>query len=215
MNFKKLAMNNKLMLDSIAQRLLDLVKRAPKIEPIETENFGWINHRFSSSLFRMAHVERYSDSKIEVLHFTIFPHKWSPEPIFGFDVITTEKMITGCYMDLSPGLNQYPEVMMCKFDDRKPIPEWATVFSDDFIMLKPKSEEEFHRFVDWVYDKCDWYLNSLLWLEKKGDESLIIEKQNTYCKIQATNPRTFSALKAMIGEEKARYFMENILFPKI
>lgn len=208
-------MDNKLMLDNIAQHLLELVQTAPDLQPIETENYGWVNHRFSSRLFRMAHVERYSDGKIEVLHFTTFPHKWSPEPIFGFDVITTGKMITGAYMDLSPGLNQYPEVMQNDFKERKPIPQWATVFSDDFIMLKPESEAEFLRFVDWVYEKYDWYLNSLLWLERKGDESLITEKQNIYCKIQATNPRTFSALKALIGEEKAKYFMENILFPKI
>lgn len=208
-------MDNKLMLDNIAQHLLELVQTAPDLQPIETENYGWINHRFSSRLFRMAHVERYSDGKIEVLHFTTFPHKWSPEPIFGFDVITTGKMITGAYMDLSPGLNQYPEVMQNDFKERKPIPQWATVFSDDFIMLKPESEAEFLRFVDWVYEKYDWYLNSLLWLERKGDESLITEKQNIYCQIQATNPRTFSALKALIGEEKAKYFMENILFPKI
>ena len=208
-------MDNKLMLDNIAQHLLELVQTAPDLQPIETENYGWINHRFSSRLFRMAHVERYSDGKIEVLHFTTFPHKWSPEPIFGFDVITTGKMITGAYMDLSPGLNQYPEVMQNDFKERKPIPQWATVFSDDFIMLKPESEAEFLRFVEWVYEKYDWYLNSLLWLERKGDESLITEKQNIYCQIQATNPRTFSALKALIGEEKAKYFMENILFPKI
>lgn len=208
-------MDNKLMLDNIAQHLLELVQTAPDLQPIETENYGWVNHRFSSRLFRMAHVERYSDGKIEVLHFTTFPHKWSPEPIFGFDVITTGKMITGAYMDLSPGLNQYPEVMQNDFKERKPIPQWATVFSDDFIMLKPESEAEFLRFVDWVYEKYDWYLNSLLWLERKGDESLITEKQNIYCQIQATNPRTFSALKALIGEEKAKYFMENILFPKI
>jgi len=203
------------MLDNIAQHLLELVKTAPDLEPIETENFGWVNHRFKSRFFRMAHVERYSDGKIEVLHFTTFPHKWSPEPIFGFDVITTGKIITGAYMDLSPGLNQYPDVMVNDFKETKPIPQWATVFSDKFIMLKPESEAEFLRFVDWVYDKYEWYLNSLLWLERKGDESLIIEKQNTYCQIQATNPRTFSALKALIGEEKAKYFMENILFPKI
>jgi len=208
-------MDNKLMLDNIAQHLLELVQTAPDLQPIETENYGWINHRFSSRLFRMAHVERYSDGKIEVLHFTTFPHKWSPEPIFGFDVITTGKMITGAYMDLSPGLNQYPEVMQNDFKERKPIPQWATVFSDDFIMLKPESEAEFLRFVEWVYEKYDWYLNSLLWLERKGDESLITEKQNIYCQIQATNPRTFSALKALIGEEKAKYFMQNILFPKI
>ena len=33
--------------------------------------------------------------------------------------------------------------------------------------------------------------------------------------LQASNPRTYSALKALIGEKEAKYFMENILFPKI
>jgi hypothetical protein len=151
-----------------------------------------------------------------VLHFTTFPHKWSPEPIFGFDVITTEKVITGAYMDLSPILSMYPFDEGIDFKERKKIPEWATVFSDRFIMIKPESDEEFVRFCDWVVDKYDWYLNSLLWLEKKTEDiEGVIEKQNTYCKVQASNPRTYSALKALIGEEKARYFMENILFPTI
>jgi hypothetical protein len=208
-------MNNKVMLDTIAQELLDLVTTAPGLEPMETENYGWTNHRFSSDLFRMAHVERYSDSKIEVLHFTTFPHKWSPEPIFGFDVITTGKKITGAYMDLSPGINQYPFDDGMTIGNRKPIPQWATVFSDRFIMMAPESVEEFLEFKKWVLEKYEWYLNSLLWLERKGDENAIIEKQNTYCQIQATNPRTLSALKALIGEDTAKYFMENILFPQI
>ena len=204
------------MLDTIAQELLDIVSTAPGLEPMETENYGWTNHRFSSNLFRMAHVERYSDSKIEVLHFTTFPHKWSPEPIFGFDVICTGKIVTGAYMDLSPILATYPFDEGMDIGGRKPIPEWATVFSDRFIMIKPESDGEFIRFCDWVVDKYDWYLNSLLWREKKTENiEGVIEKQNTYCQVQASNPRTYSALKALIGETEARYFMENILFPKI
>ncbi len=193
-----------------------MVEKSPNCQPLHTDDYGWENHRYESNHFRLAHVERYADGKIEVLHFTTFPHKWSPEPIFGFDVITTEKIITGAYMDLSPILNTYPFDEGMDIGGRKPIPEWATVFSDRFIMIKPESDEEFIRFCDWVVDKYDWYLNSLLWLEKKTDDiEGVIEKQNIYCSVQASNPRTYSALKALIGEEKARYFMENILFPKI
>jgi hypothetical protein len=193
-----------------------MVEQSPNCQPLHTDNYGWENHRYESKHFRLAHVERYADGKIEVLHFTTFPHKWSPEPIFGFDVITTEKIITGAYMDLSPILNTYPFDEGMDIGGRKPIPEWATVFSDRFIMIKPESDEEFIRFCDWVVDKYDWYLNSLLWLEKKTDDiEGVIEKQNIYCSVQASNPRTYSALKALIGEEKARYFMENILFTKI
>ena len=209
-------MNYKEYLNHLANRLKDMVERAPNCQPLHTDDYGWENHRYEAKHFRLAHVERYADGKIEVLHFTTFPHRWSPEPIFGFDVITTEKVITGAYMDLSPILSTYPFDEGIDFKERKKIPEWATVFSDRFIMIKPESDEEFVRFCDWVVDKYDWYLNSLLWLEKKTEDiNGVMEKQNTYCKVQASNPRTYSALKALIGEEKARYFMENILFPKI
>ncbi len=208
-------MNYNEYLNKLANKFKTMVLKAPNVRDVFTEDFGWVNHRYESSLFRLAHIERYWDKNIEVLHFTTFPHKWSPEPIFGFDVIATKNMIAGCYMDLSPVLKDYPFDTGVDFKDRKPLPEWATVFSDKFIMLKPISNDEFIRFCDWVLDKYDWYLNSLLWLERRGDESSVIEKQNIYCSVQATNPRTFSALKAKIGEEKARYFMENILFPKI
>jgi hypothetical protein len=209
-------MNYKNYLNSLANNLKEIVEKAPNCQPLETEDYGWDNFRYESKLFRMAHVERYSDGKIEVLHFTTFPHKDSPEPIFGFDVISTEKTITGAYMDLSPIIKDYPFDSGIDFQERKKIPDWATVFSDKFIMLKPISDEEFIRFCDWVIDKYDWYLNSLLWLERKTEEmDVVVDKQNTYCQIQATNPRTYSALKAKVGEEKARYFMENILFPKI
>ncbi len=209
-------MNYNEYLNQLANKFQQMVLKAPNVRDVFTEDFGWVNHRYESSLFRLAHIERYWDKNIEVLHFTTFPHKWSPEPIFGFDVIASKNMVAGCYMDLSPGLNDYPFDTGVDFKDRKPLPEWATVFSDKFIMLKPISNDEFIRFCDWVLDKYDWYLNSLLWLERRTYEiDKVIEKQNTYCQIQATNPRTFSALKAKIGEEKARYFMENILFPKI
>ena len=209
-------MNYKEYLNHLANRLKDMVEKAPNCQPLHTDDYGWENHRYEAKHFRLAHVERYADGKIEVLHFTTFPHKWSPEPIFGFDVITTEKVITGAYMDLSPILSTYPFDEGIDFKERKKIPEWATVFSDRFIMIKPESDEEFVRFCDWVVDKYDWYLNSLLWLEKKTEDiNGVTQKQNTYCKVQASNPRTYSALKALIGEEKARYFMENILFPTI
>jgi len=186
----------------------------PDTERIDTEDFGWYNARFKSSLFRLAHVERYSDDKIEVLHITTFPHQWSPEPIFGFDVICTDNKVVGAYMDLSPGLISYPFDDGIDFKERKPLPEWATVFSDRFILLKPESHDEFIRFVQWTFKTYKWYLRQLA-QKQKGNTDEIIAKQNTYCSIQAQNPRTFSVLKHKIGEERARYFMHEILFPQI
>lgn len=208
-------MNYKTVLDTVAIRFETYIKTVPvDTKPIDTEEFGWYNARFISEVFRLAHVERYSDSRIEVLHVTTFPHKFSPEPIFGFDVICTDNKVVGAYMDLSPGLITYDFDDGMIFEERKPLPEWATVFSDNFILLKPKSDDEFSKFVDWTIKKYKWYLHQLMF-KTTGDIDLIVAKQNKYCEIQASNPRTYSVLKTKIGEEKAKYFMENILFPKL
>jgi hypothetical protein len=208
-------MNYREQLDKVAGQFLELIKKAPNCEEIYTEDFGWENYRYKSDLFRLAHVERYGDEKIEVLHVTTFPHKDSPEPIYGFDCITIDKMVIGCYMDLSPGINQYLFHQHKEWGDKKPIPEWASVFSDNFIVMKPVSNEEFVEFCDWSVDRYDWYAYSILDRRTKGVEEDIIKIQNNYCDIQSKNPRTYNVLKAKIGEERARYFMEEILFPRI
>lgn len=207
-------MNYKTLLNTAANTFEAYINTIPlDTKPIDTEDFGWYNARFESELFRLAHVERYSDNKIEVLHVTTFPHGWSPEPIFGFDVICTDNKVVGAYMDLSPGIVSYPFDEGMIFEERKPLPEWATVFSDRFILLKPKSDDEFMKFVQWTFKKYKWYLHQL---DKKvtGNENEIVAKQNQYCEIQASNPRTYSVLKTKIGEERAKYFMQNILFPR-
>ena len=208
-------MNYREFLNKTAQQFETHIIISPeKMNIIPTEDYGWYNARYESELFRLAHVERYSDSKIEVLHVTTFPHKWSPEPIYGFDVICTDNKVVGAYMDLSPGLISYNFDEDVTFKERKPLPEWATVFSDKFILLSPESDEEFERFVNWAVRKYVWYLSRLEEMVQ-GDVEKIVERQNTYCKVQASNPRTYNVLKHKIGEERAKYFMEEILFPQI
>ena len=101
--------------------------------------------------------------------------------------------------------------------DRK-LPVWATVFSKDFIAVRP-TEDEYEKVFEVGFTAFEKYietLNSEVDLTDDVNEiEQIIDKQNTYCKHQASNPRTYGALKANIGEEKARYFMEKVLFPQI
>lgn len=208
-------MNYKNLLNDIAVMFISEINETPAVYEIPTEDFGWSNFRYISPIFRLAHVERYSDDKIEVLHVTTFPHHWSPEPIFGFDVIATNDTVIGCYMDFSPIIKTYPFDDGLDFKNRKPLPTWATVFSNRFILMKPESDAEFKEFIDWVLDKYKWYLEDVLTRNEVANVYEVVEKQNTYCKAQASNPRTMSVLKTKIGEEKAKYFMEEILFPLI
>jgi len=202
-------------LDNVAHDFLDIIYATDGFTELTTEDFGWTNYRFKSDVFRIAHVERYYDGKVDVLHITTFPHHWSPEPIFGFDVIISNNSPIGAYMDLSPGIKSYPFDDGIQWSERKPIPEWATVFSDNFLLIKPKSMEELDEFCKWAVSKYKWYIRDILNKMERGDYKKIIEVQNNYCEVQSKNPRTYNVLKTKIGEISAKYFMENILFPKI
>jgi hypothetical protein len=203
------------LLDDVSYAFLDVINSVNSAVELTTEDYGWTNDRFKSDIFRMGHVERYTDSKVDVLHITTFPHHWSPEPIFGFDVIISDNKPIGAYMDLSPGLKNYPFDEGVIWDERKPLPEWATVFSDRFILIKPSSLDELKRFCNWSLSKYNWYINEILTIKEIGDYKKIIQIQNNYCETQSKNPRTYNVLKKKIGETSATYFMENILFPKI
>jgi hypothetical protein len=94
-------MSYKSILDFAAIQLQSIIESADGIK-IETEDFGWSNTRFVGDTFRMAHIERYSDSNLEVLHFTCFPLPTLPNSIFGFDIITTDKKPLAAFADWSP-----------------------------------------------------------------------------------------------------------------
>ena len=94
-------MNYKHILNSIASKLQSTLELSAAVE-IPTEDFGWSNKRYVGDKFRMAHIERYSDKNLEVLHFTCFPNETYQHPIFGFDIICTEKKPLAAFMDWSP-----------------------------------------------------------------------------------------------------------------
>jgi len=206
-----------------SEKFKALIEAQDGVELMETDDYGWENYRYENDRFRLAHVERYSHMGLEVVHITCFPRECSKMPVFGFDVVgyqNDEKQmskISGVFMDWSPVMyeEKWHDTQWNK--DRK-LPVWATVFSKDFIAVRP-TEDEYEKIFEVGFDAFERWLDKL-----NSDEDLtdnvndieeIIKNQNTYCEHKASNKRTFGALKANIGEEKAKYFMEEVLFPKI
>ena len=67
-----------------------------------------------------------------------------------------------------------------------------------------------------VIESFELYLDVLNNSKEKSNRiNYIISAQNRYCENQQKNERTFNVLKAKLGKERAKYFMETILFPKI
>lgn len=206
-----------------SEKFKKLIEAQEGVEIMETDDYGWENYRYENDRFRLAHVERYSHMGLEVVHITCFPRENSKMPVFGFDVVgyqNDEKQmskISGVFIDWSPILTQDKWHDTTWNKDRK-LPYWATVFSDDFIAVRP-TEDEYEKVFEVGFEAFEKYMERLNSDEDLTDDvseiEQIILRQNIYCEHQASNKRTMGALTANIGEEKARYFMTEVLFPKI
>ena len=206
-----------------SEKFKELIESQDGVVEIHTDDYGWENYRYENDKFRLAHVERYSHMGLEVVHITAFPRENSKAPIFGFDVVGYQNeeeqrsKISGVFIDWSPVMYEEKWHNSTWNKDRK-LPYWATVFSKDFIAVRP-TEDEYEKIFEVGFDAFQ------RWMEKiNSDEDFtdniedikkIIENQNTYCEHQASNQRTMGALTANIGKEKAEHFMKEVLFPKI
>jgi phycocyanobilin:ferredoxin oxidoreductase len=208
-------MNYKHTLNSIANKIQSVLELSAAFE-IPTKDYGWSNKRYVGDNFRMAHIERYSDKNLEVLHFTCFPNENYQHPIFGFDIICTDKKPLAAFMDWSPVDNTLRYNCEYEFEKPYPLPDWAKIiFSPTALAIIP-NDNELDKLAEVVVNSFEMY-NTILDGSKQSEyrTDYIIAAQNRYCENQQKNERTFNVLKAKLGIEDARYFMENILFPKI
>jgi phycocyanobilin:ferredoxin oxidoreductase len=208
-------MNYKHILNSIADKIENTIIQHSGKE-IPTEDFGWNNKRFVNDKFRLAHIERYSDKNLEVLHITCFPNEKYQQPIFGFDIICTEKKPLAAFMDWSPVDNALEYRCSYPFEKPYPLPDWAKIiFSPTPLAIIP-TDNELEKLTDIVHNCFEMYMKILEGAKQNEYRSdYIVAAQNRYCDNQQKNERTYNVLKAKLGEEKAKYFMQNILFPKI
>ena len=102
------------------------------------------------------------------------------------------------------------------FEKPYPLPNWAKIiFSPMAVGIIP-NDNELDKLTDIVIHNFDMYMKILDGAKQNEYRSeYIIASQNRYCDNQQKNERTYNVLKAKLGEEKAKYFMQNILFPKI
>lgn len=178
----------------------------------------WINQRYTTAYTRYMHIEQYVDDKYSVLHVTSFPQVCYDAPIFGFDLVGVNRMnkFTAAFLDLSGNKNQsYFDTADCRgFGDPHRIPNWGDIFSPYFVCLIPDMDQ-IEKLLEYALEVFSDHWNHLLTLPKVNDTAEIVRRQNRYCEVQSQNPKTFSVLKAKIGEEEARWFMQNILFPQV
>lgn len=187
---------------------------------IKTNNQIWINYYYQNPLFRHIHFEYYHTKKIEVVHVNHFPNPLTSLPILGLDVIVLGNKVTGFFMDFTPSVEKHPSLELLlislknsiSLSQERKLPEWANFFSKNFICMVPHVDEidnifnnSISVFEDYLkYVKAHW-----------NTYNKNIEAQNKYCVGQKKNDKTLKALSVDVGEDKAKSFMDNNLFPEI
>lgn len=201
------------LLDLTARQLDQIIRSEPEVEQIETPDYGWENHRYSSPKFRLAHVEIFNQDRFMVVHCCVFPHADDPAPIFGFDVIAGEHKVTGVFLDLSPTVQDPGKFHNLEFKKQRERPEWGDIFSQNWIACRP-DQEEMSAIVNEAQRLLQHYLDNIVGRVRELPE-IVRFGQNRYCEQQRKNEHTYKALKNLLGENGAREFMDDILFPTI
>ncbi len=172
----------------------------------EPEEYYWYNRIYESPKFRMAHVEHYTGDPVEVIHVVIVPN--TEDPIFGFDLVSIAGNTTLACGDLSPTVKEtdweHP------FENGREVPDWADFFSDNVVFTTPEDDGE--NIASWFAGRAEAYIEGL---EPAEPTEEILRGQNEYMENQLQNAKTFKSLAADVGEEKAKKYMREVMFPKV
>lgn len=214
------------MLENTLQCLIDVAEKYSDLSLSEDNpdtSCIWKNYKFTTDKVRYGHIEYFKavNDKVEVVHAMLYPSLHIAFPIFGFDAIALNGKVTGVFCDVTatPFDNRQIRVLFEILNERyndlkRKLPEWANFFSPQFLALSPNENLD-----NIIFDCIDAMDKYFLFINQSNDflESKNIEiqknKQNEYSLHQQKNTKTLKALSAYIGEEKAKNFIETVLFP--
>jgi len=171
-------------------------------------DYPWENVIYYSNLFRWGHVEFYKYNTAEIVHCVIMPHSNDAAGIFGFDVIEINGNRTGLFMDITPTVGKPEKFIEGDLGDERDVPGWGA-FSENFVAVKPNDGAP-----EKGLEVMQNYVNSSL-QKSFGEKQEILSAQQSYVEMQRSNDKTFKMLKSHVGEEKAKKFMEEIMFPDV
>ena len=186
-------------------------------------DWRWDNLVLTASRFRYAHVETFAVSdRVSVLHSCVFAHLDDPSPIFGYDIVAGPSKVTGLFLDLSntvdparpTGLAGLVAASGTRFAERRTLPDWGRIFSPDILAIRPVSIDEVIAANEIALQALDQMLASPR--RHCPDLCTQIEAgQSAYIQAQRQNQHTFRMLSGFVGADRARRFIDDVLFPSV
>ena len=189
---------------------------------VDWHDFPWPAMTFTGKTWRKADVDildMRESKKLWMMHVCVYPHFNDPSPIFGWDVISGPKKITGAFHDFSP---VYPNHFIINHfkqnvkdfipSKRRELPDWAkAIFSGSMVAAgNIKSDEELDKLLDVVLSNLTYFLDNVghNLSDNPSDEVVIKDKHNFYCKMQKQNPHTPRVMESL-GVEPVPIFFNS------
>jgi phycocyanobilin:ferredoxin oxidoreductase len=197
---------------------------------LEGEKLIIENLCYQTKQFRKLHLELAQvGNGLDILHCVMFPNPEYALPIFGADIVGGRGgMISAAIADLSPSNRErslpanYQEKLAnlknIEFSQPRALPEWADIFSEFCLFVRPAGVEEEQAFLQRVQDFLTIHCQIATNLEPLTSDVEVasaIAGQQYYCAKQQQNDKTRRVLEKSFGEEWAERYMTSMLFDSV
>ena len=199
-----------------------------QVPSVSSAQFDWRNYKFVTEQIRHGYMGYFKGANggVEMVHATCYPQLHIAYPVFHFNVMALDGIVTGVFCDVTPTpydntdlrnmLHAYSRYY--KACNRKS-PEWTGFFSDQYLALSPG--DNLSDIISTCLNLFEKYLCFILCNPVMLSKSKLLAHkvpQNKYSKFQQQNIKTLAAHTALttyIGKSKATKFIEEMLFPVI
>ena len=185
---------------------------------------------YQAPQFRKLHLELAQvGNGLDILHCVMFPNPEYALPIFGSDIVGGRGgSISAAIVDLSPinaerslpikyhqALSALPNL---NFSQPRVLPDWADIFSEFCLFVRPIGEQEEQAFLQRVRDflilHCQIAIAETA-LTSDREVASAIAGQQYYCEKQQQNDKTRRVLEKSFGTEWADRYMTTMLFDAV
>jgi phycocyanobilin:ferredoxin oxidoreductase len=197
---------------------------------LEGEKLVIENLCYQAPQFRKLHLELAQvGNGLDILHCVMFPNPEYALPIFGADIVGGRGgAVSAAIADLSPvnaerslpikygqALSALPDL---NFSQPRALPEWADIFSEFCLFVRPMGELEEKAFLQRVRDFLTLHCqiaSATKPLTSELEVANAIAGQQYYCEKQQQNDKTRRVLEKSFGAEWADRYMTTMLFDSV
>lgn len=192
---------------------------------LEGEKLIIENRCYQTPQFRKMHLELAKvGTTLDILHCVMFPRPEYALPMFGCDIVAGRGGVSAAIADLSPtnpertlsdayqkSLSTLP---ILQFSQPRDLPQWADIFSEFCLFIRPSSLEEESQFLTRVEDFLEIHCRQAIQSQPVSpqQQALNFAGQRYYCTKQQKNDKTRRVLEKAFGSEWADKYMNSVLF---